>query len=192
MKKAEDLFFRQFNQGEIYGHDELRSFLEEQSDTVLKNVAAYTYNRWNKGMSEINPLLEWVGRAKYKYLGSNFLYSGMVIHNPQGGRSYKIGEWINGAFNFYGNFTTFKEWKKSLDDENFRVTDIESKVIIQSTDGTITQKRFLIDVKTESPEFTDGYAHTYFKSTLGQLLFNKTILEEFKFGEKIYTIIKIL
>lgn len=192
MKEDEDLFSHQFNKGEIYGHDELRSFLEEQQDAVVKNVAAYTYNRWNKGMSEINPLLEWVDRAKYKYLGSNFPYSGMVIHSPQGGRSYKIGEWINGAFNFYGNFTTFKDWKKSLDDENFRITDIGSKVIIQSSDETITQNRILTDIKTDSPEFTDGYVHTYFKSTLGQLLFNKNISEEFKFGEKIYTIINIL
>lgn len=188
MRTSIDLFSDQFTQGKIYGHDELRSFLEEQQDAVVKNVAAYTYNRWNKGMSEINPLLEWVDRAQYKYLGSNFPYSGMVIHSPQGGRSYKIGEWINGDFNFYGNFTTFKEWVKSLDDENFRVAGIGSKVIIQSSDGTIIQQRILTDIKTESPEFTSGYAHTYFKSTLGQLLFNKTISEEFKFGDKIYCI----
>ena len=192
MKETEDLFSSQFDIGEIYGHDELRSFLEEKQDAVVKNVAAYTYNRWNKGMSEINPLLEWVDRAKYKYLGSNFPYSGMVIHSPQGGRSYKIGEWVNGTFSFYGNYTAFKEWKQSLEDESLRITDIGSKVIINSLDNTITQKRLLTDIKTESPEFTDGYAHTYFKSTLGKLLFNKNIDAEFKFGDKTYTVANIL
>jgi hypothetical protein len=188
MKNPIDIFSRQFNQGEVYSHEELRYFLEEQPDAVLKNVTAYTYNRWNKGMPEINPLLEWVDRGKYKYLGSNFPFSGMVIHSPQGSRSYKIGEWVNGTFRYYGGYTTFKEWRKSLDDENFRVTDIGSKITIQSSDKTITQKRLLTDIKSDSPEFTGEYAHTYFKSTLGQLLFNKTISENFKFGDKTYYI----
>ena len=52
-------------------------------------------------MMEIHPLLEWLNRGEYKYLGENYSYSGIVIHHPQGGIPYKIGEWIEGELNFF-------------------------------------------------------------------------------------------
>jgi hypothetical protein len=50
-------FKKNFQVGEIYNHSELRKFLEGDKLFPVKNVAAYSYNRWNKGMLEIHPLL---------------------------------------------------------------------------------------------------------------------------------------
>jgi len=43
-------FKKNFQVGEIYNHSELRKFLEDNKLFSVKNVAAYSYNRWNKGM----------------------------------------------------------------------------------------------------------------------------------------------
>ena len=51
-------------------------------------------------MSVIYPVLEWVNRGEYKYLGGNYLYDGIIIHHPQGGIPYKIGVWNNGNINY--------------------------------------------------------------------------------------------
>ncbi|MDA8699134.1 hypothetical protein N9M11_03330 [Flavobacteriaceae bacterium] len=47
------LFDSKFNVEETYSHSELRKFIENEETFVVKNVAAYSYNRWNKGMSVI-------------------------------------------------------------------------------------------------------------------------------------------
>ena len=47
-----------FNESQIYSHSELRAFFESNKLFSIKNVAAYSYNRWNRGMSDIFPVLE--------------------------------------------------------------------------------------------------------------------------------------
>ena len=183
-------FKKNFQVGEIYNHSELRKFLEDNKPFSVKNVAAYSYNRWNKGMMEIHPLLEWLNRGEYKYLGENYSYSGIVIHHPQRGIPYKIGEWIEGELKFYNDFDTFKEWKESMDD-GIKVVDLNSKVIFRSEDGKIQQKKILTDTKDGEVVFEEGYSLTFFDSPLGKLMRFKTEGEKFKFGKINYEIIKI-
>lgn len=52
------IFDSKLNIGETYSHSELRKFIENEETFVGKNVVAYSYNRWNKGMSVIYPVLE--------------------------------------------------------------------------------------------------------------------------------------
>ena len=52
------MFDSKFTVEETYSHSELRSFIANEETFVGKNVAAYSYNRWNKGMSVIYPVLE--------------------------------------------------------------------------------------------------------------------------------------
>jgi hypothetical protein len=168
----------------------LRKFLEEDSLFSIKNVAAYSYNRWNKGMMEIHPQLEWINRGEYKFLGEEYPYSGIIIHHPQGGIPYKIGKWSNGELNFFNGFITFMEWKNSID-EGIKVVDLNSKVIFKSEDGEIKQKKILTDTKDGEVVFEKGYSLTYFDSQLGKLMRFKTEGETFVFGGIKYLIIHI-
>ena len=112
-------FKKNFQVGEIYKHSDVRKFLEDDKLFSVKNVAAYSYNRWNKGMVEIHPLLEWINR------GENYPFSGIVIHHPQGGLPYKIGKWIEGELELFNNFLTFHEWKESMDN-GVKVVDLSN------------------------------------------------------------------
>ena len=146
------MFDSKFNIGETYSHSELRKFIENEETFVVKNVAAYSYNRWNKGMSVIYPVLEWVNRGEYKYLGGNYSYDGVIIHHPQGGIPYKIGIWDNGVYQLYNGHKSFKDWKESLD-QGIKTIDLNSKVIFESVDGKIIQKnlkKFIENLEKES------------------------------------------
>lgn len=138
-------------------------------------------------MLEIQPLLEWLNRGEYKYLGENYPFNGIVIHHPQGGIPYKIGEWIKGKLSFFNNF---KEWKDSIDD-GIKVIDLNSKVVFLSEDGKIQQKKILTDTKDGEVVFEEGYSLTFFDSPLGKLMRFKTEGEKFEFGKINYEIIKI-
>jgi hypothetical protein len=129
-----------FNEGQIYSHSELRAFFESNKLFSIKNVAAYSYNRWNRGMSDISPVLEWINRGTYRYLGANFEYNGIIIHHPQGGIPYKIGYWENGRLLFIGGFDSFVDWRNSREN-GIKVADLNSKIVFESSDGKITQKK---------------------------------------------------
>ena len=191
-KKIEinNCFKKNFQIGEVYSHSELRKFLEENRLFSVKNVAAYSYNRWNRGMVEIHPLLEWINRGEYKYFGDNYPYNGIVIHHPQRGIPYKIGEWIEGDLKYYNDFETFKEWKESTYD-GIKVVDLNSKVIFKSEDGKIQQKKILTDTKDAEVVFEEGYSLTFFDSPLGKLMRFKTEGEKFEFGKIKYEITTI-
>ena len=189
-KEIFDFFKKKFCVNQVYSHSELRLFLENNKIFSVKNVAAYSYNRWNKGMSEIYPLLEWLNRGEYRYLGENYNYSGIVVHHPQGDIPYKIGEWTNGTLTFYNNFKDFKEWRDSID-FGIKVIDLNSKVIFLSEDGKIQQKKILTDTKDAEITFEEGYSLTFFDSPLGKLMRFKTEGEKFEFGNTVYIIKKI-
>ena len=184
------IFDSKFTVEETYSHSELRSFIENEETFVGKNVAAYSYNRWNKGMSVIYPVLEWVNRGEYKYLGGNYPYDGIIIHHPQGGVPYKIGIWNKGVYQLYNGHKSFRDWKESLD-EGIKTIDLNSKVIFESVDGKIIQKKVLIDKETEEIEFVSGYSVTYFESTLGKILRFKEEGDLFEFGKNKYKIVSI-
>jgi hypothetical protein len=179
-----------FNEGQIYSHSELRAFFESNKLFSIKNVAAYSYNRWNRGMSDISPVLEWINRGTYRYLGANFEYNGIIIHHPQGGIPYKIGYWENGRLLFIGGFDSFVDWRNSREN-GIKVADLNSKIVFESSDGKITQKKILTDSRDDDVKFEEGYSLTLFDSTLGKLLRFKGEGDTFEFGEFKYTIKQI-
>lgn len=179
-----------FTKGQIYSHSELRSFLESNKLFSVKNVAAYTYNRWNRGMTDIFPVLEWINRGTYKFLGLNFEYNGIIIHHPQGGIPYKIGHWENGKLFFFGVFDSFIDWCNSTDD-GIKVADLNSKILFESSNGKITQKKILTDSRDDDVRFEEGYSLTLFDSTLGKLLRFKVEGDTFDFGNFNYIIKQI-
>lgn len=179
-----------FNKGQIYSHSELRAFFESNKIFSIKNVAAYSYNRWNRGMLDISPVLEWINRGTYRYLGANFEYNGIIIHHPQGGIPYKIGYWENGRLLFIGGFDSFVDWRNSKEN-GIKVADLNSKIVFESSDGKITQKKILTDSRDDDVKFEEGYSLTLFDSTLGKLLRFKGEGDTFEFGEFKYTIKQI-
>lgn len=177
-----------FKKGEIYSASVISEFLEKSNNASIKNVAAYTYNRWNKGMTDILPMLEWLDRGEYKYLGEGDLYSGLIFHYPQGDNPYKIGEYKDGILIFYNpNISNFKQWKTSeYEGEKFAVKN--STVTFSSKDGKLNQKKKLTNDKNLIGKFENGVDYLDIDKPLGKILFNKVIGDVFVFGKTEYKI----
>lgn len=58
----------------------------------------YCYNRMNDGILFDKHLFEFIGGGKYKVLGEQYPYSGLVYHKPQHEDEQVVGEWIKGEF----------------------------------------------------------------------------------------------
>lgn len=113
-----------------------------------------------------------------------------IIHHPQGGIPYKIGHWENGKLFFFGVFDSFIDWCNSTDD-GIKVADLNSKILFESSNGEITQKKILTDYRDDDVRFEEGYSLTLFDSTLGKLLRFKVEGDTFDFGNFNYIIKQI-
>ena len=176
-----------FTVDKIYSHSELRDFIENDSSFLEKNVSAYSYNRWNKLMVEIIPLLEWMNRGYYRYLGENYKYNGIIIHHSKGGIPYRIGAFDEGEISYENGFKNFKDWKDSSND-GIKIIDLNSKVTFESLDKKIIQKKMIKEIKEERIKFDDGYSNLYADSVLGKLLKYKVEGDQFEFGQTTYVI----
>lgn len=57
----------------------------------------YCYNRVNNGISLDKPaLFEFLGKGKYRCLGSNYPYNGPIYHKPRGYGEFIVGKCVNG------------------------------------------------------------------------------------------------
>jgi hypothetical protein len=57
----------------------------------------YCYNRINAGIKFDKHIFEYIERGKYKYLGENYSYTGLIFSKPTGqGKEIIVGEWKNG------------------------------------------------------------------------------------------------
>jgi hypothetical protein len=182
-----------FEINKIYDHTSVKEFLINVKSSIT-NPAAFTYNRWNKGMQEICELFEHVGRSSYKYLGPKEIskYSGGVFHFPQGiSKIHKIGNWQDGVFNFINpNIQNFPEWKKS-EDNGIESVDVDSIITFESIDGSLIQTKALTDEAVNAGKSNGTYMYILSDSNLGKLLINKCLGDKFKFGTTEYKIIKI-
>ncbi len=61
-------------------------------------LSDYCYNLINKATYSFRyPILERVGLATYKYLGTGFKYTGRVMWNPEDGDEEQVGSWRAGV-----------------------------------------------------------------------------------------------
>lgn len=182
-----------FEIGIIYDWQSVKEKFEAV-EIYIHNVAAYTYNRWNKGMTEICELFEHVDKGRYKYLGSKEVsnYTGCVFHYPQGkNKIYKIGNWENGVFKFINsNIQSFAEWKCS-DFDGIQSVDIDSVVTFVSLDGNNNQTRVITNDPENKGKSNGDYMYLLYNSNLGEILLNKCLGDTFNFGTIEYKIIKI-
>ncbi|MDH5161742.1 DUF7225 domain-containing protein [Heyndrickxia oleronia] len=85
---------------EIVSPSELKRSLQELYGTNPDSVilSDYCYNRYNNGINFNQHLFEYINRSSYKYLGENYLYTGLIFQKPKGLKSETIvGEWVNGV-----------------------------------------------------------------------------------------------
>jgi hypothetical protein len=195
MKGQNSLLIEQFNeefkQGEIYSSTIIRDFLNNSQNAKYNNPAAYTYNRWNRGMADIFPVFKWLHRGEYRYLGWNHDYTGYIYHYPQGDTPYVIGEYLNGNYNFNNSeIVTFTEWRES-NDEGVRVVGLNLRVTFTSIDGSISQRKILTNDPDLKGQVIDRFDYIDFESKLGKLLIDKKVDDTFKFGNTEYRIINI-
>ena len=184
--------FNDFNVGELYTNKDIKHIITTKKLSP-DNPMAFTYNRWNKGMSKIQPYFEYVDRNSYKYIGSNndVNYSGEIVHAPQGSNNqYLIGNWNQGQGHptfLNPNIKNLKQWKDSLEPEKQIIT-IGNKLEL-SINGKIN---YYVIKETSEKVFDGKYKIILHNSKLGKLLLGKKIGDSFSFGKTIIFIIEII
>lgn len=110
MNPYKTLLDNNFTFGKIYLRQEINELFKVNK---INNPTRFTYNRWNMGQSELNCFFEYLGNARYRYLGLDFDFTGPCFHHPKGSDNYKIGDWFNGNFT-YADPTVFDipSWKE--------------------------------------------------------------------------------
>ena len=182
-----ETFHNKLELDKLYSRSEIEDLMDKKMDHYY-NVTALTYNRWNKGMNFVCPLLEHTDRGTYRYLGADYPYNGILSHFPQGQyEEYIIGKWDNGVLKFTNpNIRSFKDWVKS-DDNGERMVSVGSKVTVLR--GGHKEFKFLLS--DESGGITDGYGHVSTESKLGQLIKGTTKGSTFEFGGLTHEVISI-
>jgi hypothetical protein len=86
--------------GSIVYSSQLKEELFKKYETNASSIilSDYCYNRLNKGIPFEKHIFEYLGHGTYKYLGENYLYTGLIYKKPQGQNNETIaGEWKNGS-----------------------------------------------------------------------------------------------
>ncbi len=183
MKKYVQAFEQKCTLSSIYSNSDLGIILKNQN-LPLFNITAFTYNRWNKGMTSLNPLFVWDDGGKYKYIGnaSKSTYTGKVYHYPQGDdQVYLIAHWKNGIVTFLNDINNFAEWKET-DFNGLKIVSIGSKVIV---DYKGENRKWSFEVEST------GYQKIKKESTLGKSVYGKKEGDMFQLGDYKGKIIQI-
>jgi hypothetical protein len=193
----------QFVPEQLYTRVEIVSAFENAKADGIKipnaeNPTAFTYNRWNLGMTEIIPLFEYLyykaGDQKYKYLGYQYDYNGGVYHCPDNDiPQIQIALFQNGKFKFLGTeIENLEDWKNS---RNLwvQIVRLGSFITTCANDKSSTIRKYLIIEGEVNPmnNVTNGYGHISFNSKLAQKMLFKQIGDTFKHGDFDYTIMEI-
>jgi hypothetical protein len=193
----------QFVPEQLYTRVEIVSAFENAKADGIKipnaeNPTAFTYNRWNLGMTEIIPLFEYLyykeGDQKYKYLGYQYDYNGGVYHCPDNDiPQIQIALFQNGKFKFLGTeIKNLEDWKNS---RNLwvQIVRLGSFITTCANDKSSTIRKYLIIEGEVNPmnNATNGYGHISFNSKLAQKMLFKQIGDTFKHGDFDYTIKEI-
>jgi hypothetical protein len=86
--------------GKVFTSKDIKEELKNRFGTNVDSVlpSDFCYNRVNEGIDfkQTTRLFEYVN-GKYKYLGENCKYSGMIYRKPTGsGNETVVGYWVNG------------------------------------------------------------------------------------------------
>ncbi len=193
MNPLEEFFNLHFNPNQVYSNQEIRDIFQNADIPIPNsgNPTAFTYNRWNKGMTVIFPVFEHIGSSNYKYLGPKYPYNGFVYHYPNDEEyCYVIAEFKDGKHHFVlEGISNLNEWRDS-ERPGELVVSLNCYIILDSTEG----KRFKCLLVTEvdkNNNSTNGFGHVSINSKLGNELIMKKVNEKILIGDTNYTIISI-
>ena len=91
---------------------------ETKASSII--LSDYCYNRRNDGIKFDKHIFQYIDHNKYKYLGENYPFTGLIIHKPKGAKNeFIVGEWILGRKIMYqtpidDNSDQAKELKMSV------------------------------------------------------------------------------
>lgn len=80
---------------------EIKQRIQERYGSSRSSVipSDYCYNRQNEGVSNTRHLFEYLGRARYRYLGEGHRYTGQVFSCRRGTKKDQlVGEWRDGEY----------------------------------------------------------------------------------------------
>jgi hypothetical protein len=156
-----------------------------------ENPMAFTYNRWNRGMTEILPCFIYHWNEYYEFVGFDFEYSGPIYHVPgKEHERYIIGDFQSGKFEFRNGFQSLEEWKNS-DFNGYAVAEVGRKIDVLF-DSNQVLKFLFIDAKSDTTvNVTDGYRHVRADSNLGQRILGQSKGHCFEFNHHVYEIIEV-
>jgi hypothetical protein len=193
MEELAAFFNHTFNINQIYSRQEIIAEFNNAEIVIpnSRNPMAFTYNRWNLGMTVIFPVFEHIGSSNYKYLGPEYPYNGFVYHYPNDEEyCYVIAEFKDGKHHFVlEGISNLNEWRDS-ERPGELVVSLNCYIILDSTEG----KRFKCLLVTEvdkNNNSTNGFGHVSINSKLGNELIMKKVNEKILIGDTNYTIISI-
>jgi hypothetical protein len=174
--------FEHFTPGEIYTNNQVLDGIL-QDGLSPQNPAAFTYNRWNRGMTIPQPFFEYLGRDRYKFIGE-VSYFGPVFNDPKGGVERQIAQWDGRKYNFLKEeLRTFEEWKNS-NFEGVATISVGCKIWLK-TNGK--ESRCVI----RNENMHDGYVTINPSSNLAQELLGKKIGDKIHLGPSIIEVLEI-
>jgi len=189
-----------FNPGQLYTRVEIVSAFENaKSEGIVipnsENPTAFTYNRWNLGMTEILPLFEYLyyqaGDQKYKFLGLHFKYNGGVFHCPDNDiPQIQIATFKDGEYRFLGSgIKSLSDWKNN---KNQWVQIVRSLSFVTTTMGETVRKYYIVDGPVDPKcNVTNGFGHVSIKSNLAKKMLFKKVGDKFEHGVHEYVITNI-
>jgi hypothetical protein len=192
MNELEAFFVEHFNVNQVYSSQEIRHLFQEATIPIPNagNPTAFTYNRWNIGMTKTFTVFEYLGNAEYRYLGLNFPFNGIVIHCPQNNQTeaYAIAIYENGVCTFLNNeINSFDEWKNHQDNQDEIVVSLECFVTLTSHTGQ-EFRCLIIQNPIDGRTTTNGFGHVRIDSNLGQQLLWKRVNDQIIINNNTYKI----
>lgn len=183
--------FANLTPGQLYSRSDIMEIIKQKGLTP-HNPAAFTYNRWNKGMQEPQPFFEYVRRNQYKYLGV-VDYEGDVFNDQRGGVERQIALWDgSGGYTFLDPMiNNFNEWKASDFEGIAFITEGSNLRLKMSGEEML----YAIRSEAEKKKFDSGFDNDYkiisSTSKFGEQLLGKKVDDTFDFGQSSVEIIAI-
>jgi len=117
--------------GSIVTASEIKHALKTKYGTNASSIipSDYCYNRFNKGIRFNKHIFEYIDHKTYKYLGENYLFTGLIFHKPANqDKDFIVGEWIVGRKIFYLT-PVLKDSPEGL-----KIADHSARMVVKLTD----------------------------------------------------------
>lgn len=92
-------YVKQNGTDDIMTSSEILSLVEMEDKKGSIIPTDYCYNRYNNGLGDFKKhvhLFEYTEDKRFRILGDNYKYTGIVLHKPKNGEEIKVGEWEDG------------------------------------------------------------------------------------------------